>query len=159
MEIKMRRALPISLIPSNTYHYCFMSFFANIREISETPDQAQAPISAAKKRHFPVVILKAWYLKRHVHSFITHKNDRLQWCCDLVLGESKYSPGVEPAWKEGSAIFSAFYKALLNEPDPGLRRYLHKVARSWARKQVGLAHSREGLRVCSGIWDRSRCTW
>ena len=35
-----------------------------------------------------------------------------------VLEEGKYSPGVDPAWKLGSARFSAFYKALVNDPDP-----------------------------------------
>ena len=41
-----------------------------------------------------------------------------------VLGEGKYSPGVEPTWKVGSANFSDFYKALVNEPYPGVRRDL-----------------------------------
>ena len=45
------------------------------------------------------------------------------------LGGGKYSPGVDTAWKSGSAHFSAFYKALVNEPDPGVRTYLCKVAR------------------------------
>ena len=39
-----------------------------------------------------------------------------------VLGEGKYSPGVGPAWKAGSSRFSAFYNALVNEPDPGVRK-------------------------------------
>ena len=57
----------------------------------------------------------------------------------ILLGEGKYSPGIEPAWKAGSDRFSAFYKALVNEPDPGVRRDLGKVARSRAREQEGLA--------------------
>ena len=56
-----------------------------------------------------------------------------------VLGEGKYSPGVGPAWKSGSAHFSAFYKALVNETDPGVRRGLCKVTRSQVREQGGLA--------------------
>ena len=43
-----------------------------------------------------------------------------------VLGEVKYSPGVGPAWKAGSARFLAFYKALVNEPDPGVCRGLYR---------------------------------
>ena len=54
------------------------------------------------------------------------------------MGEGKYSPGVEPAWKVGSARFSAFYKALVNEPDTVVRRDLCKVARSQVRDQGAL---------------------
>ena len=56
-----------------------------------------------------------------------------------MLGKGKYSTGVEPAWKSGSARFLEFYKALVNEPGPGVRRYLCKVARSRVHKQGGLA--------------------
>ena len=62
--------------------------------------------------------------------------------CILVLGEVNYSPGVEPAWKSGSARFLAFYEALMNNPDPGVHRDLCKVARSHVREQVGLERSR-----------------
>ena len=57
--------------------------------------------------------------------------------CVLLLGEVKYSPSVEPAWKAGSARFLDFYKALENEPDPGVRIGLCKVARSRVREQGG----------------------
>ena len=33
-----------------------------------------------------------------------------------VLGEPNYGPNSEPHWKAGSAHYSAFYKALLDEP-------------------------------------------
>ena len=66
-----------------------------------------------------------------------------------VLGVVKYSPGIDPAWKAGSARFLAFYKALVNEPGPGVRRDLCKVARSRVRDQVGFTRSREGSRVYS----------
>ena len=33
-----------------------------------------------------------------------------------VLGEPKYGPVSEPHWKAGSACYTAFYKALLEEP-------------------------------------------
>ena len=75
-----------------------------------------------------------------------------------LLGEGKYSPNVEPAWKVGSSHISAFYKALVNEPDPGVRRDLCKFARSQFREQVGLARSREGLRVYYGNQYQSRCS-
>ena len=64
-----------------------------------------------------------------------------------MLGEGKYSPGVEPAWKVGSARFSDFYKALVNKPDPGVHRDLCKVTRSKVCEQGGLACIREGSRV------------
>ena len=75
----------------------------------------------------------------------------------LMLGEGKYSPGVGPAWKTGSARFPAFYKTLVNEPDSGVFIGLCKVSRSRVRKQGGLARSREGSRVFSSNRDRSRC--
>ena len=75
-----------------------------------------------------------------------------------VLGEGKYSPCVDPAWKSGSARFLAFYKALVNEPDPGVHIDLCKVARSRVREQGGLAHSREVTRVYYSNRDRSRCS-
>ena len=75
-----------------------------------------------------------------------------------MLEEGKYSPGVDPAWKAGSARFSDFYKDLVNDPDPGLRRDLCKVARSRVREQGGLAHSREVTRVYYSNRDRSRCS-
>ena len=59
-----------------------------------------------------------------------------------VLVEGRYSTSVEPAWKVGSARFLAFYKAIMNNPDPGVRRDLCKVAMSRVRKQVGIVHSR-----------------
>ena len=37
-----------------------------------------------------------------------------------MLGDEKYSPGVGPAWKSGSACFLSFYKTNVNEPDPGI---------------------------------------
>ena len=67
-----------------------------------------------------------------------------------VLGEGKYSPGVDSAWKVGSARFSDFYKALVNEPDPGVHRDLFKVARSQVCDHGGLTCSREGSRIYSG---------
>ena len=76
-----------------------------------------------------------------------------------MLGEGKYSPSVEPAWKAGIARFLAFYKALVNDPDPGVRRDLYKVVKSRVSKQGGLARSREGSRVYSSNQDQSRCTW
>ena len=75
-----------------------------------------------------------------------------------VLREGKCSPGVEPNWKIGSARFSAFYKALVNKSDPGVRRDLCKVARSQVREQGGLARSREGLRVYYGHQYQARCS-
>ena len=56
----------------------------------------------------------------------------------IVLVEGKYSPSFGTAWKAGSARFSYFYKALVNEPGPGVRRGLCKVARSQVPKQGGL---------------------
>ena len=67
-----------------------------------------------------------------------------------MLGKGKYYPGVESAWKAGSARFSDFYKALVNKPDLGVRRYLCKVARSQVCDQGGLASSREGFHLYSG---------
>ena len=75
-----------------------------------------------------------------------------------MFGEGKYTRGVEPAWKVGSARFSAFYKALVNRPGPRVHRDLCKVARSQVRDQGGLACSREGSRIYSGNRDRSRCS-
>ena len=46
-----------------------------------------------------------------------------------VLGEGKYSPSVEPAWKAGNDRFLVFYKALVEKPDPGVHRDMCKVAR------------------------------
>ena len=70
-----------------------------------------------------------------------------------VLEEGKYSPGVEPDWKAGSARFSDFYKALVNKPDPGVLRDLCKVTRSQVCKQGGIARIREGSRVYSSNRD------
>ena len=67
-----------------------------------------------------------------------------------MLVEGKYSPSVEPAWKVGSARISAFYKTLVNEPDPVVRRDLCKVSKSQVRDQGGLARSREVSRVYYG---------
>ena len=75
-----------------------------------------------------------------------------------MLGEGKYSPGVEPAWKSGSARFLAFYKALVNDPDPGVRRYLCEVPMSRVREQGGITRSMEGSRVYSINRDQSRCS-
>ena len=66
-----------------------------------------------------------------------------------MLAEGKYSSVVSPTWKTGSARFSAFYKSIMNEPDPVVRIGLCKVARSKIRKQGGLARSREGSQVYS----------
>ena len=74
------------------------------------------------------------------------------------LEEGKYSPGVDPSWKAGSACFSVFYKDLVNEPDPGVRRGLYKVARSQVRKQGGMARNREGSHVYSSNRDQFRCS-
>ena len=68
--------------------------------------------------------------------WIIISNDEMKY----VFGEGKYSPSVDPDWKAGSARFLDFYKALVNEPDPGVRRDLCKVARSRFREQGGLAH-------------------
>ena len=76
-----------------------------------------------------------------------------------MLGEEKYSPSVVPSWKEGSARFSAFYKALVNEPYHGVRRGICKVDRSQFFEQRGLARSREGSRVYSSNWDWYKCLW
>ena len=76
----------------------------------------------------------------------------------LLLGEGKYSPGVEPPWKVGSDRYSDFYKALVNKPDPGVHRDLCKVTRSQVCEKGGLACSREGSRVYFGNQDRSRCS-
>ena len=75
-----------------------------------------------------------------------------------MLGEGKYYPGVDPAWKAGSDRFSAFYKALMNDPDPVVSRDLCKVARSQVRKQEGLIFIREGLRIYSSNKYQSRCS-
>ena len=75
-----------------------------------------------------------------------------------VLGMDKYSPSVEPAWKVGSACFLAFYKALVNKPDPVVSIDLCKVPRSQVRNQGGLAYSREGSRIYSGNRDQFRCS-
>ena len=48
--ISLTRITTISLLNSNTYHYCFWCFFENIRKISETPDQAQSPSRASKTK-------------------------------------------------------------------------------------------------------------
>ena len=74
-----------------------------------------------------------------------------------VLGEVRYSPGVGPAWKTGSARFPVFYKTLVNEPYSGVLLGLCKVSRSRFCKQGGLARSREGSRVFSSNRDRSIC--
>ena len=55
-----------------------------------------------------------------------------------VLGEGRYSPGVDPAWKVGSAHFLDFYKYLVNKPDPVVHRDLCKVAMSQVREQGGI---------------------
>ena len=73
-----------------------------------------------------------------------------------VLGEGKYSPSVGPAWKAGSDRFLAFYKALVNDPNPGVRRGLYKVARSQVCEQGGITRSREGYHIYSSNQDRSR---
>ena len=75
-----------------------------------------------------------------------------------VLGEGKYSPGVEPAWKVGSACFLAFYESLVNEPDPGVRRDMCKVSKSQVHEQGGIARSRYGSHVYSGNQEQSRCS-
>ena len=67
----------------------------------------------------------------------------------LMLGEGKYSPGVGPALKAGSARFLEFYKTLVNNPDPGVCRGLCKVARSRVCKQGGIARSGEGSHIFS----------
>ena len=75
-----------------------------------------------------------------------------------MLGECKYSPGVDTAWKVGSVRFSAVYNAHVKDPDPGVNRDLCKVARSQVRDHIRIVSSTEGLRVSSSNQDQSICS-
>ena len=64
-----------------------------------------------------------------MYNLLCHKN-----YVTFFSEKDKCSPGVGPQWKHGSARFPALYKALLEEPDPTVRRAISRSALQAPRK-------------------------